>query len=55
MDFSGFIPEDKRAVLTFWEVDPKTRSARLEFMSKGSNGERVFRMETIEWRFGIEH
>ncbi len=55
MDSSGFIPEDKRVVLSLWEVDPQTRSARLEFMSKGSNGERVFRTETIEWNFGIEN
>ncbi|KAE9376674.1 hypothetical protein N431DRAFT_400960 [Stipitochalara longipes BDJ] len=55
MDSSGFIPEDKRVVLSLWEVDPKTRSARLEFMSKGSNGQRLFRTEMIEWKFGIEH
>ena len=55
MDSSGFIPEDKRVVLGLWEVDPKTRSARLEFMGKGRNGERLFRIEMIEWKFGIEH
>jgi len=31
MDSSGFIPEDKRVVLSLWEVDPETGSARLEF------------------------
>jgi hypothetical protein len=55
IDASGFIPEDNRAVLTLCDVDLKNGSARSEFTSKGTNGEREFRTETIEWRFGIEH
>lgn len=55
MDSFGFIPEDKRVVLTLCDVDLKSGSARLEFTSKATNGEREFRTQTIEWRFGIEH
>ncbi|KAE9367256.1 hypothetical protein N431DRAFT_495541 [Stipitochalara longipes BDJ] len=55
MDPSGFIPENKRAVLTLCDVDLKNRIANLEFTRKGSNGKRGFRTETIDWRFGIEY
>lgn len=48
IDPSGFIPEGKRVVLTVCDVDSKSGSARLEFMSKEPNGERRIRTETVE-------
>jgi hypothetical protein len=53
MDESGFIPEDKRAVMTLCDVDLKSKSVTLECTSKGLNGERKIRTETMEWRFGV--
>lgn len=53
MDPSGFIPEDKRAVMTLCDVDLSNKSVTLGCTSRGPNGERRYRTETVEWRFAV--
>lgn len=53
MDGDGYIPETSRAVMTLCDVDLKSKSMTLGCTSKGENGGKVFRSETLEWKFGI--